>query len=153
MAESLFGQLKVESVNRDDIRDIVAGRITKLRTKFRTIPLQLSSFHLRLADQLRKRWTQEEKEYKQEKKREKPLERLIQRETNHWIWTLTRPHLLYRHRFSLISLLLSSIQGSYEDNGNKNTNYNCEFFHLSPLLFKVLIVKTKPQIHPVRYLL
>ena len=77
MAESLFGQLKVESVNRDDIRDIVAGRITKLRTKFRTIPLQLSSFHLRLADQLRKRWNQEEKEYKQEKKREKPLERLI----------------------------------------------------------------------------
>ncbi|MHA2092567.1 MAG: hypothetical protein ACW98K_17110 [Candidatus Kariarchaeaceae archaeon] len=76
MAENLFGQLKVESVNREDIRDIVSGRVTALRTKFRTIPLQLQNFHLQVADQLRKQWSQEEKEFKREKKREKPLARL-----------------------------------------------------------------------------
>lgn len=71
-----FGKLEVESVNKTDMRDIVADRVKLLRKRYRTIPLQLSRFNLKLADEIRRQWVEENKKFRQDNKREKPLGRL-----------------------------------------------------------------------------
>ena len=76
-----FGKLEVESVDKTDMRDIVADRVKLLRKRYRTIPLQLSRFNIKLADEIKKQWVEENKKFRQNNKREKPLDRLTRWQT------------------------------------------------------------------------
>lgn len=76
MSGDLLDDSAMTHVDSDDIRRTIATSVKQLRSKFRLIPIQLQRYNENLAKELRSKWDEENKLFRQQKVRETPTQRL-----------------------------------------------------------------------------